>query len=101
MSALVRLAGTGLIFLLCPLGIVDARSAETIIDGRWTSLETECAIPTDGIVEINEKEIVAIEYHCVLLGGDTSNPRHWTMRGRCEEAGEYEDGSSRRSLKLN
>lgn len=64
----------------------------SVIPGRWTSLEQECANPTDGVVNVSQTNISASEYGCELFGGDTSDPRHWTMRGRCQEAGEYEDG---------
>jgi hypothetical protein len=69
---------------------LPALADEGAIAGRWADSEAQCSDDSDGYYEISEAGIEGWEFHCEFEGGDTSNPRHWTMRGRCEGEGEFE-----------
>jgi len=75
------------------LNLPSASAQEDIVEGKWTENTQWCSDKSAGAT-ITSKSYEEHEFRCLFEGGDMSDPRHWIMKGRCEEAGEYEDGST-------
>jgi len=78
----------------------NASAQVDIVEGKWTENAKWCSDNSAGAT-ITSKSYEEHEFRCLFEGGDTSDPHHWIMRGRCETAGEEESGSSSPLLQID
>lgn len=79
-----------LFVLLSAVGVCGAAAKDYGVRGEWTENERWCGTPD--VVSIDPNKLEGMEFVCHFEGGDTSNTKHWMMKGRCSGEGEYEDG---------
>ena len=77
--------------------------AQNEIAGSWVDSADKCSDPLSngGLVVDRERLLDSHESGCKFEGGDTRDPTHWTMRGRCEGEGEYEEGGGPPLVQIN